>query len=213
MTPIIAPSILSADFGRLREQVLEVVAAGASVIHVDVMDGHFVPPITMGPIAVAALRELAVTLDVHLMIERPEQQIADFASAGAHNITIHAEATHHTDRALQMIREHGCRAGLAINPGTAPAAYAEVDVDIALCMTVNPGWGGQTFIPSSPEKIRRVRALAGADADVCVDGGIDAATAGPCVEAGATMLVAGSAIFGAQDPGVAYATLVAAAAT
>ena len=212
MTPIIAPSILSADFGRLREQVLEVVAAGASVIHVDVMDGHFVPPITMGPIAVAALRELDVTLDVHLMIERPEQQIADFAGAGAHNITIHAEATHHASRALEMIREHGCRAGLAINPGTAPAAYAEVDVDIALCMTVNPGWGGQAFIASSLEKIRRVRALAGTDADVGVDGGIDAATAGPCVEAGATMLVAGSAIFGSPEPGAAYAELAATAA-
>ena len=211
MTAVVAPSILSADFGRLREQVLEVVAAGASVIHVDVMDGHFVPPITMGPIVVAALRELDVTLDVHLMIERPEQQIADFASAGAHQITLHAEATHHANRALELIREHGCRAGLAINPGTPPAAYAEVEVDIALCMTVNPGWGGQAFIASSLDKVRRVRALAGPDADVGVDGGIDAATAGACVVAGATLLVAGSAIFGAADAGAAYAELAAAA--
>jgi ribulose-phosphate 3-epimerase len=213
MTPRIAPSILSADFGRLREQVLEVVAAGAGVIHVDVMDGHFVPPITMGPIAVEALRDLDVTLDVHLMIERPEQQVADFARAGADNITIHAEATPHANRVLQLIREHGCRAGLAINPGTPPAAYAEVDVDIALCMTVNPGWGGQAFIPSSLEKIRRVRALAGADADVTVDGGVDVLTAGPCVEAGASLLVAGSAVFGADDPGEAFKAITRAAAS
>ena len=211
MTPIIAPSILSADFGRLREQVLDVVAAGASVIHVDVMDGHFVPPITMGPIVVEALRDLDVTLDVHLMIERPERQISDFASAGAHNITIHAEATQHSNRVLQSIREHGCGAGLAINPGTPPAAYAEVDVDIALCMTVNPGWGGQKFIPTSLDKIRRVRALVGSEAEITADGGVDVRTAGPCVEAGATLLVAGSAVFGADDPASAYAAIAAAA--
>src|SRR4051794_3945055 len=135
----VAPSILSADFGRLRAQVEEVVAAGASVIHVDVMDGHFVPPITMGPIAVEALRDFDVTLDVHLMIERPEQQIEAFAKAGAHNITFHAEATDHAHRLLELVREQGCRAGIAINPATPPEVYAEVVPDIALCMTVNPG--------------------------------------------------------------------------
>src|SRR5436190_19349885 len=149
----IAPSSLAADFGQLRAQAEEVVAAGASVIHVDVMDGHFVPPITMGPIAVEALRDLGVTLDVHLMIERPEQQFEAFAKAGAHHITFHAEATDHVHRALELVRELGCRAGLAVNPGTPPAVYAEVEPDIALCMTVNPGWGGQAFIQTSLEKI------------------------------------------------------------
>jgi ribulose-phosphate 3-epimerase len=207
----VAPSILSADFGRLREQVLEVVAAGATVIHIDVMDGHFVPPITMGPIAVEALRDLDVTLDVHLMIEQPDRQIADFALAGADNITFHAEATPHVHRTLELIREAGCRAGLAINPGTPPAVYAEVEVDIALCMTVNPGWGGQRFIPESPDKVRRVRALVGDRADVEVDGGIDATTARTCAEAGATLFVAGSAIFGAADPAAAYREIAQAA--
>ncbi|MDX6664464.1 MAG: ribulose-phosphate 3-epimerase [Solirubrobacteraceae bacterium] len=209
--PRVAPSILSADLGKLREQVQEVVAAGASVIHVDVMDGHFVPPITFGPIAVEALRELGVTLDVHLMIERPEQHIEAFAKAGAHHITFHAEATPHVHYTLEKIREHGCRAGLAVNPGTPPDVFAEVTPDIALCMTVNPGWGGQTFIPASLDKVRRIRALIGDAADLEVDGGIDRATAGPCAEAGATMFVAGSAIFGAPDPAVAYREIAAAA--
>jgi ribulose-phosphate 3-epimerase len=213
MTCRVAPSILSADFGRLREQVAEVVAAGARVIHVDVMDGHFVPPITMGPIAVEALRGLDdVVLDVHLMIEHPERQIADFASAGAHHITFHAEATAHLHRCVELIREHGCRAGVAINPGTPPGrGFNEVVPDIALCMTVNPGWGGQAFIATSPGKVRRVRELVGDEAEIEVDGGIDATTAGPCVEAGATLLVAGSAIFGAADPGEAYRRIAAAA--
>jgi ribulose-phosphate 3-epimerase len=206
MTPParVAPSILSADFGRLREQVREVVDAGAQVIHVDVMDGHFVPPITMGPIAVEALREFDVVLDVHLMIERPERQVAAFAEAGAHNITIHAEATPHVHYTLDRIREHGCRAGLAINPATPPAVFAEVSPDLGLCMTVNPGWGGQSFIPASLEKVRRLRQLLGEGPDLEVDGGIDAETAGPCAEAGATLFVAGSAVFGAADPGEAF---------
>jgi len=205
----VAPSILSADFGQLRSQVEEVVAAGASVIHVDVMDGHFVPPITMGPIAVEALRDLGVTLDVHLMIERPEQQFEAFAKAGAHHITFHAEATDHAHRALELVRELGCRAGLAVNPGTPVDVYKEIEPDIALCMTVNPGWGGQAFIPTSLDKVRRIRALL-PDADIEVDGGIDRDTAGPCADAGATLFVAGSAIFRSADPGAAYREIEAA---
>jgi ribulose-phosphate 3-epimerase len=213
MTPpaLVAPSILSADLGRLRAQVEEVIAAGASVVHVDVMDGHFVPPITFGPIAVEALRDLGVTLDVHLMIERPEQHIAAFAAAGAGNITFHAEATPHVHYTIDKIREHGCRAGLAVNPGTPPAVYAEVSPDIALCMTVNPGWGGQAFIEPSLDKVRRIRGLLGDDGHVEVDGGIDARTAGPCREAGASLFVAGSAIFGADDPAAAYRAIADAA--
>jgi len=212
MTPPtrVAPSILSADFGRLREQVREVVDAGAEVIHVDVMDGHFVPPITMGPIAVEALREFDVVVDVHLMIERPERQVAAFADAGAHNITVHAEATPHVHYTLDRIREHGCRAGLAINPATPPAVFGEVAPDIGLCMTVNPGWGGQSFIPASLDKVRRLRELLSEDADLEVDGGIDTETAGPCAEAGATLFVAGSAVFGASEPGEAFRAIQAA---
>ena len=208
----VAPSILSADLGRLRSQVEEVVAAGASVIHVDVMDGHFVPPITFGPVAVEALRELGVTIDVHLMIERPERQIEAFAEAGAHHITFHAEATAHVHYTLDRIREHGCRAGLAVNPGTPPAVYGEVTPDIALCMTVNPGWGGQAFIEASLDKVRRIRALIGDDPELEVDGGVDRETAGPCAQAGATLFVAGSAIFRATDPGEAYREIASAVA-
>jgi ribulose-phosphate 3-epimerase len=209
---LVAPSILAADFGRLREQVGEVVAAGARVIHVDVMDGHFVPPITMGPLAVEALRVFDVALDVHLMIERPERHVAAFAEAGASHITIHAEATPNIHYTLERIREHGCRAGLAINPATPPAMFGEVAPDIGLCMTVNPGWGGQSFIPASLEKIRRLRALLAPDADLEVDGGIELDTAGPCAEAGANLFVAGTAVFGAPDPGAAYEELARAIA-
>jgi ribulose-phosphate 3-epimerase len=208
MTRLVAPSILSADFGRLREQVAEVVAAGARIIHVDVMDGHFVPPITMGPIAVEALRELDVVLDVHLMIERPERHVSAFADAGAHHITVHAEATPNIHYTLERIREHGCRAGLAINPATPPDVFAEVSPDIGLCMTVNPGWGGQSFIAASLEKVRRLRALLPEGSDLEVDGGIDRDTAGPCAQAGANLFVAGSAIFGAADPGAAFREVV-----
>ena len=209
----VAPSILSADFARLREQVGEVLEAGARIIHVDVMDGHFVPPITVGPLVVAALREqvgaAGAMLDVHLMIERPERHVADFVQAGADSITFHAEATQHVAYAADLIRQGGAGVGVAINPATPVGALAEVVelLDMALCMTVNPGWGGQPFIVHSPQKIERVRAIVGAGVAVEVDGGVDPETAPVCREAGASVFVAGSAIFGASDPGDAYLTI------
>jgi ribulose-phosphate 3-epimerase len=210
----VAPSILSADFGRLRGQVEEVLAAGARVIHVDVMDGHFVPPITVGPLVVEALSETVraagAMLEAHLMIERPERQVSEFVRAGAHSITFHAEATAHAAYTASLIRESGACVGVAVNPGTPPAALAELaDVlDVALCMTVNPGWGGQPFIGRSLEKLPRIRALLGSDTGVEVDGGIDSQTAPPCLRAGASLFVAGSAIFHASDPAEAYAAIV-----
>ncbi|MBI5104322.1 MAG: ribulose-phosphate 3-epimerase [Solirubrobacterales bacterium] len=212
MEPRVAPSILSADFARLGAQVREVVEAGATVIHVDVMDGHFVPPLSMGPQVVSALRELdlGVELDVHLMVERPERHVADFARAGASNITVHAEATPHVHYAVQQIREAGCTAGVAVCPSTPLGVFTELDADLALCMTVNPGWGGQAFIPSSPEKIARLRQVVGKGVEVEVDGGIDPDTAGPCAKAGASLFVAGSAIFGAEDPAQAFRQIAAA---
>ena len=212
----IAPSILAADFARLGEQVAAVMEAGARVIHVDVMDGHFVPPITMGPLVVAALAKLVHAaggyIDVHLMVERPERHVTAFADAGADGITVHVEATPHVHYALAHIRDAGCRAGLALCPGTPVEAVSAVlgDVDLVLCMTVDPGWGGQAFLPTSLEKIRRLRALVGDGPALEVDGGIDAATAGPCAEAGATVFVAGSKVFGAADPGDALREIVAA---
>jgi ribulose-phosphate 3-epimerase len=214
MTRRVAPSILAADFARLGAAVDEVLAAGATVIHVDVMDGHFVPPITLGPAVLGALREHvgdAVDLDVHLMIERPDRHLEAFAAAGATGITFHAEATPHVHYTVQAIREAGCRAGLAVNPATPPAVYGELDVDLALCMTVNPGWGGQAFIARSPDKLRRIAALLGPGTELEVDGGIDTSTAGICAEAGATLFVAGTAVFGADDPGAAYRAIAGAA--
>ncbi|MBU6336377.1 MAG: ribulose-phosphate 3-epimerase [Acidobacteria bacterium] len=210
--PQVAPSILSADFGVLREQVSLVQEAGAEVIHVDIMDGHFVPPLSMGPPACEALRGMGLHLEVHLMVEHPETtQIAAFAEAGAGTIIIHAEATPAVDYALGLIRDHGCRAGLAVNPATPTDFYEEVEVDLALCMTVNPGWGGQGFIPGSLEKIARMRELLPEQTVLEVDGGIDESTAGPAVAAGAQRLVAGSAVFGTDDPAAAYRAILAAA--
>jgi ribulose-phosphate 3-epimerase len=210
----VAPSILSADFTQLVAQVHEVMNAGARVIHCDVMDGHFVPPITFGPMVVAALRDALpddAYLDVHLMIERPERQVEEFAKAGADGITIHAEATPHIHYTLSAIREAGCKAGLVVCPGTPPNYYAEVDVDLALIMTVNPGWGGQVFIRSQLDKIRRVREMLGDGIPIEVDGGVNAETAAECAEAGATWFVAGSAIFGSDDPAATFREIARAA--
>jgi ribulose-phosphate 3-epimerase len=214
--PRVAPSILSAEMGRLGAQIEEVMEAGARVIHFDVMDGHFVPPITIGPLVLSGIadqvHDAGGVIDVHLMIEAPERQIADFAEAGADSITFHEEATPHAHRTLAAIRELGCLAGIAINPGTPVEAVGELRgmADIVLCMTVNPGWGGQSFIETSPEKVERLAPLAG-KAAIEVDGGVDAGTAGPLAAAGAQLFVAGSAVFGAAEPAAAYAEIVNAA--
>jgi ribulose-phosphate 3-epimerase len=215
-SPRVAPSILSADFSRLGAQLDEVIGAGARVIHFDVMDGHFVPPITIGPLVASSIADrvhaAGGALDVHLMIERPERQIEAFAEAGADSITFHEEATPHANRTLAAIRDLGCLAGIAINPGTPVEALAELRdlADVALCMTVNPGWGGQSFIPGSPDKVARLAPLVGR-ARIEVDGGVDAATAGSVAAAGASLFVAGSAVFGSDDPAAAYAEIVKAA--
>ncbi len=211
-SPRVAPSILSADFGRLGAQIEEVMDAGARVIHFDVMDGHFVPPITIGPLILSGIADrvhaAGGAVDVHLMIERPERQIDEFAKAGADSITFHEEATPHANRTLHAVRELGCLAGIALNPGTPAEALSELRgyADIVLCMTVNPGWGGQAFIESSPAKLERLRGIAG-DAKIEVDGGIDTGTAGRVAAAGASLFVAGSAVFGSDDPAQAYSEI------
>jgi ribulose-phosphate 3-epimerase len=211
---LVEPSILSADYARLADQVKVVTDAGARAIHVDVMDGHFVPPLTIGPVIVEALRdqvhEAGGLLDCHLMVERPERQIDQFADAGADSITIQLEATPNVHYALLKIRERGCLAGLAINPGTPPEAVSElVEVaDLLLCMTVNPGWGGQAFIARSPEKVRQLRKVIGPDVPIQVDGGISVETAPGVKREGASLFVAGSHIFRAPDPAAAYRDLV-----
>jgi ribulose-phosphate 3-epimerase len=212
----VAPSILASDFARLGEQVESVMEAGARVIHVDVMDGHFVPPISIGDLIVDALRELVHgrggILDVHLMVERPERRIEEFARAGADSIAVHYEATPHANYALQAVHDAGLNAGLALNPGTPAEVVSGLadELDHVLCMTVNPGWGGQDYIPNSTAKLGRLRELLGPDVPIEVDGGIDAATARTTREAGATLFVAGSSIFGASEPAGAYREIVTA---
>lgn len=200
----IAPSILSADFTRLGEQVATVAAAGADVIHIDVMDGHFVPNITMGPLVVAAVRRAtSIPLDVHLMITEPDRYLDAFVQAGAGTVSVHLEACTHLHRTLTRIRELGARAGVAINPATPVDAVQDVldQLDQVIVMSVNPGFGGQQFIPRTYDRIRALRALLGPrPVDIEIDGGVDATNARALVEAGASMLVAGAAIFATPDP-------------
>jgi ribulose-phosphate 3-epimerase len=213
--PAIAPSILAADFSRLGEQIETVMDAGARVIHCDVMDGHFVPPITIGPLIVEAIRDLVKgrggVLDVHLMIERPERQVEAFAKAGADVITIHPESTPNVHYGLKLIRELGCKAGVVINPGTPVTAVeplAEI-VDLCLLMSVNPGWGGQHYIPTSTKRMAQLRELLHDDVVLEIDGGIHLETIEEARGAGAQLFVAGSSIFGADDPAAAYRALAA----
>ena len=209
----VAPSILASDFACLGSQVREVMDAGARVIHVDVMDGHFVPPISIGALIVDALNEQVHDaggwLDVHLMIERPERSVADYAKAGADSISVHVEATPHIHYTLRAIRELGCQAGLVLNPGTPISAVQGLEdaLDLLLCMTVNPGWGGQPFIEASNAKIAALRECLPEGTPLEIDGGVDAKTAGPAAEAGANLFVAGSSLFGKPDPGAAFTEL------
>ncbi|RSD28064.1 ribulose-phosphate 3-epimerase [Mesobacillus subterraneus] len=209
----IAPSILSADFARLGEEIKDVERGGADYIHVDVMDGHFVPNITIGPLIVEAIRPVTtLPLDVHLMIENPDQYIEAFAKAGADYITVHVEACRHLHRTIQMIKSTGVKAGVVINPATPVESLRHVieDVDLVLLMSVNPGFGGQKFIPSVLPKIRQVKELADSlnpELEIEIDGGVNEETAKLCIEAGANVLVAGSAVFNKEDRAAAIASL------
>ena len=207
----IAPSILSADFVALGDDIERVEGGGADQLHVDVMDGRFVPNLTIGPVVVAAIRKRTrLPLDVHLMIVEPERFVAEFVAAGADMVTVHAEACPHLQRTLAQIRELGAKAGAALNPSTPPDAlrYVLDDLDLVLVMSVNPGFGGQAFIPGAHRKIREVKALLGdRPVEVSVDGGVKAGLAKSLVQDGATTLVAGSAIFGAADPAAAVRAL------
>ena len=213
----IAPSLLSADFAALGDAIAKAERGGADLIHVDIMDGHFVPNITIGPPVVKALRRVArVPLDVHLMIEQPDRYVEAFVDAGAASLTVHAEAVVHLHRTVHFIKSLGAKAGVALNPATPVSALEQIagDVDYVLVMTVNPGFGGQTFIPRSESKVRAVRELLrreGSTAPIEVDGGIDVHTAPGIVAAGADILVAGNAIFGSPDPERAIRDLRAAA--
>lgn len=209
----IAPSILSADFARLGEEVKEVEQAGADYIHIDVMDGHFVPNITMGPNIVKAIRPVTtLPLDVHLMISDPDRYIGEFAEAGADIITVHAEACTHLHRTVQLIRSHGVKAGVVLNPHTPHEVleYVIDDLDMVLLMTVNPGFGGQSFIPEVVSKISKVCAMIrerGLSTEIEVDGGITADTIAACAKAGANVFVAGSAIYNKEDRAAALAAI------
>lgn len=206
MTYKLAPSILTADFTRLGEQIREAEAAGVDWIHLDIMDGNFVPNITFGPVLVQAVRQVTkLPLDVHLMIAQPERYLADFAQAGADWLTVHVETCPHLHRTIQQIKEVGCKAGVTLNPATPLSSLEEIlpEVDLVLVMSVNPGFGGQKYIPSSTAKIARLRAMLeaiGSHAEIEVDGGINTATIAEVVGAGATVLVIGSAIFNTQAP-------------
>jgi ribulose-phosphate 3-epimerase len=211
----IAPSLLSSDFAQLGKQIELMMDAGAQVMHVDVMDGHFVPPITIGPLIVEAIRDLVKgrggTIDVHLMIERPERHVEAFAKAGADIITVHPEATPHIHYTLKLIRELGCAAGVVINPGTPVEAVEPVAgiVDLCLLMSVNPGWGGQKYIPTSTARLARLRELLPDKVVLEIDGGISLETIDEARDAGAQLFVAGSSVFGAPDPAAAFRELSA----
>lgn len=201
----IAPSILSADFAKLGEEIKDVERGGADYIHVDVMDGHFVPNITIGPLIVEAIRPITnLPLDVHLMIENPDQYIETFAKAGADYITVHVEACRHLHRTIQNIKSHGVKAGVVLNPATPVQSIEHVidEVDMVLLMSVNPGFGGQKFIPSVLPKIKQVKEMAetrGLSIEIEIDGGVNEETAKQCIDAGATVLVAGSAVYNQAD--------------